>query len=311
VPRRRSDRAIYLVTGPMAAGKSTVARLLAERFVRGVHVEGDAFRRSIVSGRVEMTPDLAPEALRQLRLRCRLGATVADAYFEAGYAVALEDVVAGPPLADYAAAIRGCPLHVVVLLPSAAVVAARAAARRQGGYGRWSIDELYRGFTAETPRIGIWLDTSEQTPAETVEAILARTPPVAEPVVVTDYDPAWPRRFEERAASIRAALGDLAVAVEHAGSTAVPASPPSPCSTSTSSSGRPGTSGRRSSGCARSATSTRATSACPAARRSRGRRARSATTSTSWSPAGAPTRSTSGSATTCARTPTSRATTPR
>jgi GrpB-like predicted nucleotidyltransferase (UPF0157 family)/predicted kinase len=222
VPRRRSDRAIYLVTGPMAAGKSTVARLLAERFVRGVHVEGDAFRRSIVSGRVEMTPDLAPEALRQLRLRYRLGATVADAYFEAGYAVALEDVVAGPPLADYAAAIRGCPLHVVVLLPSAAVVAARAAARRQGGYGRWSIDELYRGFTAETPRIGIWLDTSEQTPAETVEAILARTPPVAEPVVVTDYDPAWPRRFEERAASIRAALGDLAVAVEHAGSTAVP-----------------------------------------------------------------------------------------
>src|SRR6184192_104019 len=39
---------IYLITGPMAAGKSTVAHLLASRFDRGVHLEGDVFRRSIV-----------------------------------------------------------------------------------------------------------------------------------------------------------------------------------------------------------------------------------------------------------------------
>lgn len=63
---------IYLITGPMAVGKSTVARLLASRFERGVHLEGDVFRRSIVSGRAEMTPDPSPEALDQLRLRYRL-----------------------------------------------------------------------------------------------------------------------------------------------------------------------------------------------------------------------------------------------
>jgi cytidylate kinase len=54
---------IYLITGPMAAGKSTVARLLAERFERGVHLQGDFFRSSIVSGRVEMTPELSADAL--------------------------------------------------------------------------------------------------------------------------------------------------------------------------------------------------------------------------------------------------------
>ena len=69
---------VYLITGPMAAGKSTVARLLASRFERGVHVEGDVFRRSIVNGREEMTPDLVPEAVEQLRLRYRLGAAVAE-----------------------------------------------------------------------------------------------------------------------------------------------------------------------------------------------------------------------------------------
>src|SRR5918992_2762849 len=93
-----SKSAIYLITGPMAAGKSTVARLLGGRFERGVHLEGDFFRRSIVSGREEMTPDASAAALEQLRLRYRLAAMVADAYEGAGFTVVLEDVIAGPML---------------------------------------------------------------------------------------------------------------------------------------------------------------------------------------------------------------------
>lgn len=42
------------------------------------------------------------------------------------------------------------------------------------------------------------------------------------PVVVVDYDPRWPRRFEEEKARILAAIGRYAVAIEHFGSTAVP-----------------------------------------------------------------------------------------
>lgn len=40
---------IIVLTGIMAAGKSTVARLLAQRFVRGVYIEADALQRMIVS----------------------------------------------------------------------------------------------------------------------------------------------------------------------------------------------------------------------------------------------------------------------
>jgi GrpB-like predicted nucleotidyltransferase (UPF0157 family) len=42
------------------------------------------------------------------------------------------------------------------------------------------------------------------------------------PIVVRDYDPAWPGRFEREAARIAGALGDRVVRLEHVGSTSVP-----------------------------------------------------------------------------------------
>jgi GrpB-like predicted nucleotidyltransferase (UPF0157 family) len=46
-------------------------------------------------------------------------------------------------------------------------------------------------------------------------------PPPPETVTIVPYDPGWPRRFQDLAAGIRAALGDAALAVEHVGSTSV------------------------------------------------------------------------------------------
>lgn len=164
----------YLITGPMAAGKSTVAGLLARRFRRGVHLEGDFFRRSIASDREEMSANPSHEALEQLRLRYRLAAAAADAYRDAGFTVVLEDVVGGPLLAEYVELVRSRPLYVVVLLPSIAALTAREGAREKKGYRRWAIEEHRQAFAADTPQIGLWLDTSEQTAEETVNEIFSR-----------------------------------------------------------------------------------------------------------------------------------------
>jgi GrpB-like predicted nucleotidyltransferase (UPF0157 family) len=216
-----SPPAVFLISGPMAAGKSTVARLLAERFPRGVHLEGDVFRRAIVSGREDMTRDPSPEALAQLRLRYRLGAMAADAYADAGFTVALEDVAAGQELGEYRTLIRTRPCHVIVLAPSAAAVAAREAGRSTKAAG-WSVEAFHAGFMATTPRVGLWLDTTDLTPEATVDAIMAGTSSTRDPIVVVDPDPAWPSRFEALAEPVRAVVADLGAAVEHVGSTAVP-----------------------------------------------------------------------------------------
>jgi GrpB-like predicted nucleotidyltransferase (UPF0157 family) len=42
------------------------------------------------------------------------------------------------------------------------------------------------------------------------------------PIEVVPYDPAWPARFEQLRALLAPALGEVAVAIEHVGSTSVP-----------------------------------------------------------------------------------------
>jgi chloramphenicol 3-O-phosphotransferase len=168
------DRSIFIITGIMAAGKSTVAQLLAERFERGVHVRGDVFRRMVVSGRVEMTPEAGEEAFRQLNLRYQLAAHAADVYCSQGFHVVVQDNIYGRELQDFVNMIHGRPLFVVALCPRHEVVAKREAARPKKGYGEWSVESLDRIFRNETPRIGLWLDSSDLTPEQTVDEILKR-----------------------------------------------------------------------------------------------------------------------------------------
>ncbi|MEU5402019.1 AAA family ATPase [Streptomyces sp. NPDC005963] len=174
------ESSVVLITGIMASGKSTVAQALAERLPQAAHVRGDVFRRMVVSGRVEMGPDLDPSAVAQLRLRYRLAARTADAYAEAGFTAVLQDIVIGEEFAPYVRLVRTRPLYVVVLAPRPHAVAAREAGRSKTGYGEgWTPHALDEELRARTPRVGLWLDSSEQTPQQTVDEILARLPEAA------------------------------------------------------------------------------------------------------------------------------------
>ncbi|MCM6772908.1 AAA family ATPase [Nocardia sp. CDC159] len=171
---------MYLITGIQAAGKSTVAQALARRLPRSAHVRGDMFRRFITGGSAQMSPEPSPEALAQLRLRHRLAARTADDYEEAGFTAVLQDTFLGEFLPYTIEQIRTNPLYVVVLAPRPDAVARREAGRAKDAYlpGSFTVADLDAVLRTETPRIGLWLDSSDLTVEQTVDEILARATPV-------------------------------------------------------------------------------------------------------------------------------------
>ena len=160
---------VIVVSGIMAAGKSAVAQLLAERFEYGVNIPGNLFRRMIVSGQAARDAEDGAEAQKQLKLRYRLACQAADGYAQAGFTVVLQDVVIGELLREFLDGIETRPRYLVVLTPRPEVIS-----NRLGGGHDHSVDELDYELHAFSPRRGLWLDNSDLSPHETVDAILGR-----------------------------------------------------------------------------------------------------------------------------------------
>jgi chloramphenicol 3-O-phosphotransferase len=168
-----AGRAIFLINGTQGAGKSTVARLLAKRFDRGACVDADDLLRLVVSGAAPLEPALSAEAERQLRLRARVASRLADTYFEAGFTVAIAEILAGR-LDHFRADIKGRPLLLVNLAPALDIVKRRNEERpNKNVFEPWSpiLDHAMRETMSG---IGLWLDNSNQSPDETVDEILRR-----------------------------------------------------------------------------------------------------------------------------------------
>jgi chloramphenicol 3-O-phosphotransferase len=173
---------IFLLSGLPAAGKSSVARALMARFPYGLHLSVDSLRTWVVSGYARATPVLSPEARRQFAVARRSAARIAREYADAGFAVAVDDVLSPGDARDlFVTPFAGYTIHKVLLRPSLDEALRRNAARAKTSFDTAYLAEtilaLDRRMDAQEYAADGWLviDTTTLTVEATVDAVIAET----------------------------------------------------------------------------------------------------------------------------------------
>jgi len=148
---------VLIITGPPGSGKSTTARLVAQRFELAACLESDWFWTTIVKGFV---PPWQLDADAQNRGVLRAVAESAAALATSGYAVVVDGVV-GPWYLDLVTeplVRHGIETHYLVLRPDLTVTLARVAVRdraeRVPGH-------LAAAFSNEEPAAHMWEQFSD------------------------------------------------------------------------------------------------------------------------------------------------------
>ncbi|MDQ6694569.1 MAG: ATP-binding protein [Chloroflexota bacterium] len=170
---------IYIISGVPGSGKSTVATSLMRRFHKGLHIPVDAVREWVVSGIAQPVPMLTSETSRQFALARQATAQAAHIYAEAGFAVAVDDVVFPDEAEElFIKALLPWQVRKILLLPSLEVAQARNARRTNKSFDTAQLTRVIRkldlDMRAAPYKQSGWavVDNTELTLQQTVEQIL-------------------------------------------------------------------------------------------------------------------------------------------
>ena len=169
------ERCICFISGPCAAGKSTVGKLLAQHknLEKASFLEVDEIRRSVWQGYIPPFPETDVSRV-QLELAARAVARSAKLYYEAGFWVFIGEVLEPWILPIYREELSECPTRVICLLPSEDELVKRDQSRPKSEQMGERCLELWHAFQ-EWSKTADWIviDPTKQKPGETAEKILS------------------------------------------------------------------------------------------------------------------------------------------
>jgi gluconate kinase len=122
---------LLVITGPPGAGKSAVARNVANRFDPSALVEGDVFFSFLARGAI---PPWLPESYAQNEVVTQAAAVAAGRYASGGYTTVYDGVVGPWFLSAFVNASRLASIDYVLLLPDVERCVERVATRVGHGF---------------------------------------------------------------------------------------------------------------------------------------------------------------------------------
>lgn len=171
---------VFLLSGTPGSGKTSVAQALLRHFPLGLHLPLDDFREFVVSGQASVFV-WSDETTRQFALARTAAVATAVCYAEAGFAVALDDVVfPAEAQSFFVEPLSAFAVYKVLLIPRLDIALSRNAERTTKRFETAALVEtirdLHKTFTEQEHdfREAGWLvvDSSELSLEKTVAHIL-------------------------------------------------------------------------------------------------------------------------------------------